>query len=72
MRDRGAGNTLLTTDPYALQAEGRAMESNARFYSRRAVQEAQAASRAVTEAARLRHLELAQRYSALASDQRQA
>jgi hypothetical protein len=47
------------------------MESNARYYSRRAVQEAQAASRAVTEAARRRHLELAERYSALATGPRQ-
>ena len=43
------------------------MESNARFYSRRAVQEAQAANRAVTEAARVRHLHLAEKYSALAT-----
>lgn len=48
------------------------MESNARFYSRRAVQEAQAASRAVTEAARARHIELAKKYSALATGPQQA
>ena len=48
------------------------MESNTLFYSRRAVQETQAANRAVTEAARLRHIELAQKYEALASGLQQA
>ena len=48
------------------------MESNTRFYSRRAVQEAQAANRAVTEAARLRHMQLAEKYSALATGPQQA
>jgi hypothetical protein len=43
------------------------VESNTLFYSRRAAQEAQAANRAVTEAARLRHAALAQRFSALAT-----
>ena len=48
------------------------MESNSRFYSRRAVQEAQAAHRAVTEAARVRHIQLAEKYSALATGLQQA
>jgi hypothetical protein len=43
------------------------MESNVCFYSRRAVQEAQAARRAVTEAARERHRALAEKFSLLAT-----
>ena len=38
------------------------MESNARFYRRRATEELSAAHRAVTEAARLRRIEMARRF----------
>ena len=38
------------------------MESNARFYRRRATEELSAAHRAVTEAARLRRIEMAKRF----------
>lgn len=39
------------------------MESNLRFYSRRAAEEASAASRAITDAARERRLHLAETYA---------
>lgn len=42
------------------------MESNLRFYARRAAQEQQAANRSVTEAAKTWHQTLADHYAALA------
>ena len=41
------------------------MESDLRYFRRRAAAEALAAKRSITQEARARHLELAERYSAL-------
>lgn len=46
-------------------------ESNYRFYMRRAAQERVRAVRAITEAARNRHEELANRFAERAEDHRQ-
>lgn len=44
------------------------MESNERYYRRRAVEERMAAQRAITEAARVWHAKLAEDFSARASE----
>lgn len=48
--------------------EGGQVESNERYYRRRAVEERMAAQRAVTEAARTWHAKLAADFAARASD----
>ena len=47
-------------------AEGGPVESNERYYRRRAIEERMAAQRAVTETARVWHAKLAQDYAAKA------
>lgn len=48
--------------------EGGQVESNERYYRRRAVEERMAAQRAVTEVARTWHAKLAEDFAARASD----
>lgn len=60
------GVIRLITGRVTLQSE-----SNYRFYMRRAAQERVRAVRAITEAARSRHEELAQRFAAKAQDHRE-
>ena len=49
-------------------AEGGPVESNERYYRRRAVEERMAAQRAITEAARAWHAKLAEDFAARAND----
>ena len=58
---RGAGSLI---------SEGGLMETDLEFYSRRALEELQAAARAISEIARTRHLDLAESNSRKAEDAR--
>lgn len=61
-------NHVLGIDPHSPEAkgnlrEGQRMESNQRYYSRRAVEERMAARRAITEQARDWHSKLAEDFA---------
>jgi hypothetical protein len=58
---------VLAGSPVDRAAGDRIMESNARYYSRRAVEERMKAQRAITETARAWHAKLAEDFAARAS-----